>query len=445
VHPTRAGGKSAWKERRKVKRTTDRRIGEADLAPSSRNADLRPVTYPRYYSSFTPSFAPTHDSSAATNGFGYYQTWEAGMGKAAVHSWMTSGWNGADFTPPAEEEISHELDEFRPRASKDEIEDLLKGLVDEPEMELDPALVEAVDESQREMRALQKKLDQNAVWVRQLQLFQEIRVRRGQREPLEEEERIGESRRGYSGTLLTCSQPNVYNRVWSNSRAKRRPPRCCRKPCARQKNPSQFSSRKRSYTPRRPACAARSIPRDQRHYRTIRPPSPGHRTRSHRRLPVRRLLRRRDLHRICVRHSNGPARIKSLVRRRWRDTIPLRRCRCADHGTRSRHNQHRGCRADRVPSRRSTASRPSSATRCRSLSVSARFRPSAGARWRRGAGRMRRRHRAREEGGLARRWACRWRIRGRMGVLCRRLGRRIVCAGERWMTGARCIRSDNAC
>lgn len=120
------------------------------------------------------------------------------MGKAAVHSWMTSGWNGAEFKPPAEEEVAEQLDEFRPRADKDEIEDLLKGLTEEPEMEIDPALVEAVDESQQEMRALQKKLDQNAVWVRQLQLFQELRVRRGQREPLEEEERIGESCSGFS-------------------------------------------------------------------------------------------------------------------------------------------------------------------------------------------------------------------------------------------------------
>ncbi|KAJ9109949.1 hypothetical protein QFC20_003149 [Naganishia adeliensis] len=175
VHPSRAGGKSAWKERRTAVKGQGRRI----------------VQYPRYYSSFTPSFAPTHDSSSATNGFGYYQTWEAGMGKAAVHSWLTSGWNGtygSEFIP---EEETAQIEDFRPRATKDDIEDLLKSLM-EKEIEIDPTLVDAVDEAQGEMRDLQRKLDQNAVWVRQLQQFQEIRLHRGQREPLEEEERIAQ-------------------------------------------------------------------------------------------------------------------------------------------------------------------------------------------------------------------------------------------------------------
>lgn len=159
------------------------------------------VQYPRYYSSFTPSFAPTHDSSSATNGFGYYQTWEAGMGKAAVHSWLTSGWNGAYGSEFVPEDETAQIEEFRPRATKDDIEDLLKSLADETEMEIDPALVDAVDEAQGKMRDLQRKLDQNAVWMRQLQQFQEIRLRRGQREPLEEEERIGEF---YDGVKVPC-------------------------------------------------------------------------------------------------------------------------------------------------------------------------------------------------------------------------------------------------
>lgn len=113
------------------------------------------------------------------------------MGKATVHSWLTSGWNGtygSEFIP---EEETAQIEDFRPRATKDDIEDLLKSLM-EKEIEIDPTLVDAVDEAQGEMRDLQRKLDQNAVWVRQLQQFQEIRLHRGQREPLEEEERIGE-------------------------------------------------------------------------------------------------------------------------------------------------------------------------------------------------------------------------------------------------------------
>lgn len=202
----------------------------------------RAVQYPRYYSSFTPSFAPTHDSSAASNGFGYYQTWEAAMGKASVHSWMTSGWNGAygaEFEPSEDTSL---VEEYRPRASGDDIQELLESLVEDTTMEIDPALVDAVDQTQREMRELQKRLDQNAVWVRQLQQYQEIRVRRGQREPLEEEDRIGEC----GGWLrLTCAdafvQLDVCRRAWWTWRARRHPPRYSRKPCETPRNPSRSS------------------------------------------------------------------------------------------------------------------------------------------------------------------------------------------------------------
>jgi hypothetical protein len=108
---------------------------------------------------------------------------------------MNSGWNskyGTDLEIPSEQDITSQLEDFRPRASKEDIEDLLKSLVqDESTIEIDPALIDAVDQSQDEMREMQKRLDQNAVWVKQLQEFQEIRLHRGQRKPLEEEDRIG--------------------------------------------------------------------------------------------------------------------------------------------------------------------------------------------------------------------------------------------------------------
>lgn len=155
------------------------------------------VTYPRCYSTFTPSFAPTHDSFTASNGFGYYPTWDAGIGKANVQSWMNSMWSsryGAELEIPSDNDTAGQIQDFRPRATKDDIEDLLKNLAqDESTLEIDPALVDAVDQTQDEMRELQRKLDQNAVWVKQLQEFQEIRLHRGQRKPLEEEDRIGES------------------------------------------------------------------------------------------------------------------------------------------------------------------------------------------------------------------------------------------------------------
>ncbi|GHJ89916.1 hypothetical protein NliqN6_6318 [Naganishia liquefaciens] len=181
VHPSRANGKSQWKERRQQVRT--------------RASVNRTVTYPRCYSTFTPSFAPTHDSSSATSGFGYYPTWDAAIGKANVHSWLSSSWNsryGAELETPIDDEFA-QIQDFRPRATKDDIEDLLKNLAgNETTIEIDPALVEAVDQSQDDMRELQRKLDQNAVWVKQLQEFQEIRLHRGQRKPLEEEDRLAQ-------------------------------------------------------------------------------------------------------------------------------------------------------------------------------------------------------------------------------------------------------------
>ncbi|KAJ9108217.1 hypothetical protein QFC19_002464 [Naganishia cerealis] len=186
------------------------------------------VQYPRYTTAFTPSFAPTHDSSTVANEWGYFSTWDAACMRARLGRWRGARW-GKRFErawEEAEEALLEMEDEDgveqeqepvvdRPRATKSDISELLAGLLpssastsplssaeeddvmqdkesEHPAVEIDPALVNAVDEIQEEMRAVQGKLDRNAVWVRQLQTFQEIRVRTGQRTPLEEEERVVE-------------------------------------------------------------------------------------------------------------------------------------------------------------------------------------------------------------------------------------------------------------
>lgn len=127
---------------------------------------------------------------------------------------MNSTWSsryGAELEIPSDNDTADQIQDFRPRATKGDIEDLLKNLAqDESTIEIDPALVDAVDQTQNEMRELQKRLDLNAVWVKQLQEFQEIRLHRGQRKPLEEEDRVGESVQKLSRScgLTMCPLPS---------------------------------------------------------------------------------------------------------------------------------------------------------------------------------------------------------------------------------------------
>ncbi|KAJ9114029.1 hypothetical protein QFC22_005849 [Naganishia vaughanmartiniae] len=204
VHPSRVNGSHQWEDRRRPK-------------PARKSL----VQHPRYATTFTPSFAPTHDSSAAANEWGYFSTWDAACSRAGLGRWRSTRW-GKSFKAAwedAKEALDEDEDENeqdlgqvelldRPRATKREIAELLGSLLpssgmekgdethdthaDDVAMEIDPALVDAVDGVQEDMRALQARLDQNALWVRQLQAFQEVRVRTGQRTPMEEEERVAQ-------------------------------------------------------------------------------------------------------------------------------------------------------------------------------------------------------------------------------------------------------------
>lgn len=139
----------------------------------------------------------------------------AGLGRWRGTRWgkrFKAAWEDAEKTleqDADEEDVEPTQLQDRPRATKRDITELLVSLLpsarteehdavrgedsDEIAMEIDPALVDAVDAVQEDMRAVQARLDQNAVWVRQLQAFQEVRLRTGQRTPLEEEDRIGKS------------------------------------------------------------------------------------------------------------------------------------------------------------------------------------------------------------------------------------------------------------
>jgi hypothetical protein len=141
----------------------------------------------------------------------------AGLGRWRGARWgkkFQAAWEEAESTLEQDDGYNQEVEQVqlldRPRATKRDIAELLGSLLpsssseedhttqgkdsDDLAMEIDPALVDAVDEVQEDMRTVQAKLDQNAAWVRQLQAFQEVRVRTGQRMPLEEEECVGESR-----------------------------------------------------------------------------------------------------------------------------------------------------------------------------------------------------------------------------------------------------------
>lgn len=157
------------------------------------------VTFPQSETSFTPSFAPTFDSSGASGGWGYESTLDALHTRSSNRAWLASAW-GLDVGRDWPERLKlQEAEEYDAEASS--------GLADREELEectrqvlafaagvdntstIDPALIDSVIAIPNPKTELQRKLDQNNKWMAELMAWQDIRVRRGQDEVLDEREK----------------------------------------------------------------------------------------------------------------------------------------------------------------------------------------------------------------------------------------------------------------
>lgn len=146
----------------------------------------RAVKFPAYENTFTPSFAPMMDSSDTTGGWGYEQTVDAYEVRAARRAWLDAGWGpevGAEWEDELEE-TSHEpnIDAVKHTAHRL----LAEALGDKANGNIDPLLVDAVVDSSA--AGMQIKLDENAWLMQELMVWQDVRVRRGQAEVVDERE-----------------------------------------------------------------------------------------------------------------------------------------------------------------------------------------------------------------------------------------------------------------
>ncbi len=157
------------------------------------------MTFPQSETSFTPSFAPTFDSSGASGGWGYESTLDALHTRASNRAWLASAWGGdigRDWADLLEMEEAEECDaeaEVK-EACREELEEntrrVLAFVAGTTETSaIDPSLLQTVIAIENPKTELQRKLDQNNKWMAELMAWQDIRVRRGQEEVLDEREK----------------------------------------------------------------------------------------------------------------------------------------------------------------------------------------------------------------------------------------------------------------
>ena len=147
---------------------------------SSRLADSfsPPVNFLSHTNSFTPSFAPTYDSTLASGGWSFHSTSNAAWAASSSRQWIESGWN-ANYTedgPDATKELDADDQEIRERAIR--AAKLLQD--DNDDLAIDPALLDALETQQAGTREVRTKLDQNARDIQKLSRKQDERLRRGE-------------------------------------------------------------------------------------------------------------------------------------------------------------------------------------------------------------------------------------------------------------------------
>jgi len=151
-----------------------------------------PVNFLSHTNSFTPSFAPTYDSTLASGGWSFSSTNDAAWAASSSRQWIQSGWN-ANYTtdgPEAAEEIGADDQELRDRAMR--AAELLQEGSDD--LAIDPALLDAFEMQQAGALEIRAKLDQNARNIQKLCQKQDERLRRGEMHVSDPEEHaLGQS------------------------------------------------------------------------------------------------------------------------------------------------------------------------------------------------------------------------------------------------------------
>jgi hypothetical protein len=151
-----------------------------------------PVTFLSHTNSFTPSFAPTYDSTLASGGWSFHSTNDAAWAASSSRQWIQSGWNAhyTEDVPEAADEVSTDDQEMRERALRAAM--VLQGGDDD--LAIDPALLDALETQQAEKQEIRAKLDQNARNIQKLCRKQDERLRRGEMSVSDPEEHaLGQS------------------------------------------------------------------------------------------------------------------------------------------------------------------------------------------------------------------------------------------------------------
>lgn len=143
------------------------------------------MRFTHYSSGFTPTFAPTHDSSKTSSGWGYDSTIQAARQLATDARFKSLGRRvGRDWKGGLYEGLQLDgLDDGK-AGSSTPTEAFVRELASLPDdASIDPELLSAAKLVEDDVQSVQRKLDENAKCVQELLIWQDIRLPQGRSIP----------------------------------------------------------------------------------------------------------------------------------------------------------------------------------------------------------------------------------------------------------------------